>query len=156
MSGMVLPVDVEVWLDEQQREPSKRQREEDRPENHGAGGPYPGVERRPVSRQLWPVVLVVSAAIADIVDRPGLSFYLLLAAIPVIVVVALASYGDLVSGEGGSAGRTALWTLALVVVVATVALPSLGSLALTACLVVVGIQGFAALSAEVRGAPKGS
>ena len=109
-----------------------------------------------MSRQLWPVVLVVSAAIADIVDRPGLSFYLLLAAIPVIVVVALASYGDLVSGEGGSAVRTALWTLALVVVVATVALPSLGSLALTACLVVVGIQGFAALSAEVRGATKGS
>jgi hypothetical protein len=107
-----------------------------------------------VSRQLWPVVLVVAAALADVADRPGLSFYLLLAAIPVIVVVALGSYGDLVAGEGGSAGRTALWTLALVVVVATVALPSLGSLALTACLVVVGIQGVAALSAEVRGAPR--
>jgi hypothetical protein len=107
-----------------------------------------------VSRQLWPVVLVVSAALADVADRPGLSFYLLLAAIPVIVVAALGSYGDLVAGEGGSLGRTALWTLALAVVVATVALPSLGSLALTACLVVVGIQGVAALSAEVRGAPR--
>jgi hypothetical protein len=107
-----------------------------------------------VSRQLWPVVLVVSAAVADLADRPGLSFYLLLAAIPVIVVAALGSYGDVVAGDGGSVGRTALWTLALVVVVATVALPSLGSLALTACLVVVGIQGLAALSAEVRGAPR--
>jgi hypothetical protein len=107
-----------------------------------------------VSRQLWPVVLVVSAAVADLADRPGLSFYLLLAAIPVIVVAALGSYGEVVAGEGGSIGRTALWTLALVVVVATVALPSLGSLALTACLVVVGIQGVAALSAEVRGAPR--
>jgi hypothetical protein len=106
-----------------------------------------------VSRQLWPVVLVVSAAVAELADRPGLSFYILLAAIPVIVAVALASYGDLVAGEGGSFGRTALWTLALVVVVATIALPSLGNLALMACLVVVGIQGIAALSAEVRGRP---
>lgn len=106
-----------------------------------------------MSRQLWPVVLVVSAAVADIVDRPGLAFYLLLAAIPVIVAVALASYGDLVAGEGGSAGRTALWIVALMVVVATVALPSLGNVALMTCLVLVGIQGVAALSAEVRRGP---
>ncbi|HEX7255918.1 MAG TPA: hypothetical protein VF236_08330 [Gaiellaceae bacterium] len=106
-----------------------------------------------MSRQLWPVVLVVSAALADTVGRPSLAFYLLLAAIPVIVVAALASYGDLVAGEGGSPGRTALWTVALVVVIAAVALPTLGTAGLMACLVLVGIQGVAALTAEVRRRP---
>lgn len=106
-----------------------------------------------MSRQLSPVVLVVSAGLADFADRPTLAFYLLLAAIPVIVAVALASYGDLVAGEGESPLRTALWTLALVVVVATVALPTLGNAALITCLVLVGIQGLGALTAEVRGGP---
>jgi hypothetical protein len=103
-----------------------------------------------VSRQLWPVVLVVSAGLADAADRPQLAFYFLLAAIPVIVAAALASYGDLVADEGGSAGRTALWTLALIVVIGTVALPTLGNAALIACLVLVGIQGVTGLSAELR------
>ena len=47
--------------------------------------------------------------------------------------------------EGGSPARTALWTVALAVVVATVALPPLGPEALMICLVLVGIQGVAAL-----------
>jgi hypothetical protein len=106
-----------------------------------------------VSRQLWPVLLVVAAGLADAADRPTAASYLLLAAIPVIVAVALSSYGDLVAGEGGSAGRTALWTVALVVVIATVALPSLGNAALIACLILVGLQGVTALSAEVRRRP---
>ena len=46
-----------------------------------------------------------------------------------------------------------LWTLALVVVVAAVALPTLGNAALIACLVLVGIQGVAALTAELRRRP---
>jgi hypothetical protein len=103
-----------------------------------------------VSRQLWPVALVVSAGLADVAGRPSLAFYLLLAAIPVIVAATLASYGDLVAGEGESPGRTALWTVALAVVVATVALPPLGSEALMICLVLVGIQGIAALSTGLR------
>lgn len=106
-----------------------------------------------MSRQLWPVALVVSAALAHVAGRPSLAFYLLLAAIPVIAVAALGSYGDFVAGEGESPGRTALWTLALFVVVATVALPTLGTAALMACLVVVGIQGVAALTAELRRRP---
>jgi hypothetical protein len=106
-----------------------------------------------VSRQLWPVALVVGAALAETTGRPGLAFYLLLAAIPVIVAVALASYGDVVAGEGGSAGRTALWALALVVVIGTVALPTLGTAALIVCLVVVGAQGVAALAGELRRSP---
>ena len=106
-----------------------------------------------MSRQLWPVALVVSAALAETAGRPSLSFYLLLAAIPVIVAAALASYGDLVAGEGGSPARTALWTVALAVVIATVALPTLGNAALMVCLALVGIQGVASLTTEVRGRP---
>ena len=150
MSGMVLPVDVEVWLDEEERETYDRDRKEEEPGEHRARRRYSRVETRAVSRQLWPVALIVSAALADVVGRPSLAFYFLLAAIPVIVAAALASYGDLVAGEGGSPGRTALWTVALAVVVATVALPTLGTEALMICLVLVGIQGVAALSTGLR------
>ena len=101
-----------------------------------------------MSRQLWPVALVVCAALAHVAGLPSLTFYLLLAAIPVIGAAALACYGEVVGGEGGSAGRTALWTLALAVVVATVALPTLGGAALVVCLLLVGAQGIAALTTE--------
>ena len=106
-----------------------------------------------MSHQVWPVLLVVGAGLADAADRPLLAFYILLAAIPVIVVAALSAYGDVVAGEGGSLGKTVLWTLALLIVIAAVALPSLGNIALIACLVVVGIQGASALSSELRRAP---
>ena len=150
MSGMVLPVDVEVWLDEQERETNDRDRKEEQPGEHRARRRYSRVETRAVSRQLWPVALVVSAALADTAGRPSLAFYLLLASIPVIVAATLASYGDLVAGEGESPGRTALWVVALAVVVATVALPTLGTAALLIALVLVGIQGVVALSTEPR------
>ena len=99
------------------------------------------------------MIIIVAAGLAHAADRPGLAFYLLLAAIPVVVAVALASYGDIVADEGGSPAHTALWTLGLVLVVATVALPSLGSIALTACLLLAGIQGALALAAELRRRP---
>ena len=150
MSGMVLPVHVEIWLDEDERESSERDREEQQPDEHRARRRYSRVETRAVSRQLWPVALIVSAGLADVAGRPSLAFYLLLAAIPVIVAATLASYGDLVAGEGESPARTALWTVALAVVVATVALPPLGPEALMICLVLVGIQGVAALSTGLR------
>jgi hypothetical protein len=113
----------------------------------------PGSNHDGVSRQLVPLALVVGAGLADAAGRPSLSFYLLLAAIPVVVAVALSSYGDVVAGEGGSAGRTALWTLVLVGLVATAALPSLDPAALTACLILVGIQAVTALSADLRREP---
>jgi len=99
------------------------------------------------------LILIVAAGLAQAADRPGLAFYLLLAAIPVVVAVALASYGDIVADEGGSPAHTALWTVGLVLVVATVALPSLGSIALTGCLLLAGIQGALALAAELRRRP---
>ena len=150
MSRMVLPLDVRFGRDEEERQASEREREEKQPDEHRARRRYSGVETRAVSRQLWPVALIVSAALADTAGRPSLAFYLLLAAIPVIVAATLASYGDLVAGEGGSPGRTALWIVALVVVVATSALPTLGTAALMTALVLVGIQGVAALSTAPR------
>lgn len=106
-----------------------------------------------MSRQLAPLALIVAAGLAHATGRPELAFYLLLGAIPVVVAVALASYGDVVAGEGGSPAQTALWTVGLVVVVATVALPSLGTVAFVACLVLAGIQGAVALTSELRRAP---
>ena len=70
-----------------------------------------------------------------------------------LVSVALASYGDVVADEGGSTTHVALWTVGLVLVVATVTLPSLTSIALTACLVLAGIQGAVALGGEIRRRP---
>jgi hypothetical protein len=106
-----------------------------------------------MGRQLVPLALIVGAALADAVGSPALAFYLLLAAIPVVAAVALSSYGDVVAGEGG-AGRTVFWGLVLGVLVATASLPTLGNLALTACLVLVGIQAAVSLAAEVRRAPE--
>jgi hypothetical protein len=106
-----------------------------------------------MTRQLAPLFFIVAAGLAHVADRPGLAFYLLLAAIPVVVGVALASYGDVVADEGGSTTHVALWTVGLVLVVATVTLPSLTSIALTACLVLAGIQGAVALGGEIRRRP---
>lgn len=106
-----------------------------------------------MTRQLAPLILIVAAGLAHAADRPGLAFYFLLAAIPVVVAVALASYGDIVADEGGSAAHTALWTVGLILVVASVALPSLGTVALTACLLLAGIQGALALTSELRRRP---
>lgn len=95
----------------------------------------------------------MAAALAHAAGRPELAFYLLLAAIPVVVAVALVSYGEVVADEGGSATQVALWTVGLVLILATVAL-SLTAVALTACLVLAAIQGAVALSAELRRAPR--
>jgi hypothetical protein len=152
MCGVVLPVHVEVGLEKQERQATERNPEQERPADHGRTV-RERVELRDMTRQLAPLVLIVAAGLAHAADRPGLAFYFLLAAIPVVVAVALASYGDIVADEGGSAAHTALWTVGLILVVATVALPSLGSVALTACLLLAGIQGALALASEVRRRP---
>jgi hypothetical protein len=105
---------------------------------------------RDMTRQLAPLFLIVAAALADAGGRPAIAFYLLLAAIPVVVAVALASYGDLVAGEGGNATQTALWGLALALVTATLALPRLSTATLTAAVLLVGVQCVAVLATELR------
>src|SRR5215210_5841460 len=54
------------------------------------------------------------------------------------------------------ATHTALWTIGLVLIVATVALPSLASIALTGCLLLAGVQGALALATELRRRPRPS
>jgi hypothetical protein len=116
-----------------------------------------------VSRQLWPVALVVLAGLADAVGRPDVAFYALLAAVPVVAAAALAAYGDLVSSEGPAPAAVSLqallWGLGLALVTASAAVraPALGSVApavggatLTACLAIVGIQGAVAVARELR------
>jgi hypothetical protein len=103
-----------------------------------------------MARQLAPLSLIVGAALADAAGRPELAFYLLLAAIPVVVAVALAVYGDLVAGEGGSPVEVVLWGLALALVTATLALPPLSAATLTAAVLLVGVQCIAVLGAELR------
>jgi hypothetical protein len=150
----MLPVDVHPWPQNQKRQPSERDAGEERPDEHGrtVGD---RAELRDMTRQLAPLSLIVAAALADVAGRPAFASYLLLAAIPVVVAVALAAYGDLVAGEGGSATQTALWGLALALVTATLALPPLSTATLTAALLLVGIQGLAALTAELRRPSRG-
>ncbi len=109
-----------------------------------------------MTKQLTPLGLVVAAGLAHAGGRPGLAFYLLLAAIPVIVSAALECYGDVVADEGGSVAQTALWTAALVLIVVTTAVPPLASIGVTACLALVGIQGVITLGAELRRRPTAS
>jgi hypothetical protein len=116
-----------------------------------------------VSRQLWPVALVVFAGLADVAGRSDLAFYALLGAVPVVAAVALDAYGEVVATEEPSAATVSLqallWGLGLVLLTASAAVraPALGSVApavggatLTACLAIVGIQGALAVARELR------
>jgi hypothetical protein len=117
---------------------------------NAAGRPYSRVERLGMSRQLGPAALVVVAGLADAAGRSDLALYAVLAAVPVIAAVALHGYGDLVAGDGGSAIQTSLWVLALILATAGASVPTFWSAALTACLVLVGLQGGLAVAAELR------
>jgi hypothetical protein len=149
MRRVVLPFDVQLGPQNEQGKASERDRDEERPNKHGrtVGD---RAEVRAMTRQLAPLSLIVGAALADVAGRPELAFYLLLAAIPVVVAVALAVYGDLVAGDGGSPVEVVLWGLALVLVTATLALPPLSAATLTAAVLLVGVQCVAVLGAELR------
>ena len=103
-----------------------------------------------MSRQLGPAGLVVVAALADAAGHSELALYAVLAAVPVIAAVALKGYGDLVSGEGGSALETSLWVAALLFAIAGASVAAFWTTALVACLALLGAQGMLALSAELR------
>jgi hypothetical protein len=128
-----------------------------------AGGPYSGVERLRMSRQLGPAVLVVAAGLADAAGRPDLAFYALLIAVPIVAAAALAAYGDLVAAErpvpAGVSLQALLWGLSVVLVTASAAVrapafdtvvPAVGGSTLTACLAIVSLQVVAAAAAELR------
>ncbi len=104
-------------------------------------------------RELLPAALVLLATITDAAHVPSLSFYLLLAAVPAIVVAGLAALEELLQTDAPSHRRTVAMlhvvTLLLVLVAAALRAPlrSEGTVpqaavsAVIACLVVFAVQG---------------
>ncbi|HEY7691061.1 MAG TPA: hypothetical protein VH816_01835 [Gaiellaceae bacterium] len=104
-------------------------------------------------RELLPVALVLLAAFTDALDAPTLSFYLLLAAVPAIVVAGLAAVEELLQAEEAMPHRRVvamLHVVTLLLVLTAAALraplraegtvPRAAVSAVIACLVVFAIQ----------------
>ena len=106
-------------------------------------------------RPWLPIALVLTAALTDIVGAPILSFYLLLAAVPIVAVGALLAFGELLDGrtdapvEPAVALDVLLYGVALLVLVAGAAAGSM-FFAWSGCLVVFGLQALLGASVELR------
>ncbi len=107
--------------------------------------------------------LVIAAALADAAGSHGLAFYALLAAIPIVAIASLVSFGELLdrTATGPLASLQAvLWAVILVLVVvgSAVRSPSLGegrvpavaASALAGCLAVLAVQAALAIGLHVR------
>jgi hypothetical protein len=102
-------------------------------------------------RELLAVALVLLVTITDAANAPTLSFYLLLAAVPAIVVAGLAAVEDVLEGALHRKSIAMLHAVALLFVLVAAALrsplraegtiPTAGVSAVIACLVVFAIQG---------------
>lgn len=119
-----------------------------------------------VARRAVPAGLVVIAALADASGSPSLAFYALLALVPVVAVIALAAYGDVLEEDLSPAEQAPrslqalLWGIlvALGVVGAAARAPWLGegtvprlaTTALLACVIVLCIEGIVELVALAR------
>jgi hypothetical protein len=113
-----------------------------------------------VARRALPALLLAAAALADAAGLHSLALYSLLAAIPVVAGLALATYGEVLDGPAHLVRRVqgALWALVLVLVLfATAArapaireehVPALGVSALACALVVLALEAVAALASE--------
>jgi hypothetical protein len=119
-----------------------------------------------VARRALPALLLAAAALADTLGAHPLALYALLAAIPVVSVIALATLGEVLDGPAppGRQLQGLLWALVLVLLVAGAgsrapavredAVPALGVSALVAALVVLACEAVAALVSDrerVRG-----
>jgi hypothetical protein len=112
-----------------------------------------------VGLRVLTAALVLVAAIADAVGSPELSFYALLAAVPIAAACGLAVFGDLLE-EDGRIAQACLWALVLTLVVVGAAtrspalaeggVPVVGATALTACLALLSLEGVLAAVAEFR------
>jgi hypothetical protein len=104
-------------------------------------------------RELLPVALVFLATVTDALHAPTLSFYLLLGAVPAIVVAGLAAVEELLQADEALPHRRAvamLHVVTLLLVLAAAALraplraegvvPRAAVSACIACLVVFGVQ----------------
>jgi hypothetical protein len=106
-----------------------------------------------VPRTLLPAALLLAAVMADGAGARSVAFYLVLAAIPAVAIVALSFFGDLVEGsadgEAGAlyVGLTAISLILLVIAAAVranalndAALPALGASAVVGALALILLQ----------------
>ena len=106
-------------------------------------------------RPWLPIVLVLTSALCDLVGAPIISFYLLLAAVPIVAVGALLSFGELLDAralapvEPAAALDALLYGIALLVLVAGAAAGSM-VFALSGCLAVFGLQALLGAGVELR------
>ena len=107
------------------------------------------------------MALVLLVTITDAANAPTLSFYLLLAAVPAIVVAGLAAVEDVLEGALHRKPIAMLHAVALLLVLVAAALrsplraegtiPTAGVSAVIACLVVFAIQGVISVLPALRG-----
>ena len=106
-------------------------------------------------RPWLPIALVLTSALADLVGAPIISFYLLLAAVPIVAVGALLALGELLDEravapvEPAAALDALLYGVALLVLIAGAAAGSL-VFALSGCLAVFGVQALLGAGVELR------
>lgn len=106
-------------------------------------------------RRWFPIAIALAAAAAGAAGEPGLSFYLVLTAVPVTAVSALAAFGELLDAreaapiEPVAALETLLFGVALLLLVAGAAAGA-PAFAISGCLAVFGVQALLGLSVELR------
>lgn len=108
-----------------------------------------------MARRWFPIAIALAAAGADAAGESRLSSLLLLAAVPVIAVTALISFGELLDAratapvEPMAALDTLLFGVALLLLVAGAAAGA-PAFAISGCLAVFGVQALLGLSVELR------
>ena len=106
-------------------------------------------------RPWLPIALVLTSALCDLVGAPIVSFYLMLAAVPIVAVGALLSFGELLDAravapvEPAAALDALLYGVALLVLLAGAAAGSM-VFALSGCLAVFGVQALLGAGVELR------
>ncbi|MEP6908918.1 MAG: hypothetical protein ABI896_00650 [Actinomycetota bacterium] len=106
-------------------------------------------------RPWFPIAIALAAAVSGAAGAPRLSFYLVLAAVPVTAVGALSAFGDFLDARAAgpvepvSALEPLLIGMALLLLVAGAAAGA-PAFAISGCLAVFGVQALLGLSVELR------
>jgi hypothetical protein len=144
----------------EQRKPCKRESKGKEPAGHGlrhpnAAGSLQALSKARSMRRWFPIAIALAAAGAGSGGAPRLSFYLVLAAVPVTAVGALVAFGELLDARAAApvepvaALETLLFGVALLLLVAGAAAGS-PAFAISGCLAVFGLQALLGLSVELR------
>jgi len=107
-----------------------------------------------MARRALPALLLATAAVADAGSAPGLAFYAVLVAIPVVATVALSSFGELLDAESSARPERLVqglvWALLLVLLVfgASVRAPDVAEGVVPMAAVSMLVAGLVALALE--------